>query len=409
MNFVNNITDASKNQHSFVFYKEASDVADDPLKLLDLDGLKYEVRDIHASGHINKRLPGRLNLLISALNQLIEIRNFRIGDKRIVGDQIEDIDAYVQFDPNKPFPRSRKIKKALFVYDVIPFALEWDYLWSYNTARKRGLSKKAALRVSARRFLYRCKMRSITKCADMLLVDSQCTKDDIIKYSMSRQKKMTIIKLGINQPGGTVKSDKLEADHYVATSWGYIKRPHRFEIGVPFILFVGGADRRRKLEDLVTAFNHIRAVGVKLKLVLVGDSMQGPMNIATEEIQSALRNSSYLSDIVFMGFINNEQRDWLYSHAAAFVFPSRYEGFGLPVLEAMSYGIPVISYNNRATREVARDYPIYAEGALELRDAIMNCLNKGSTDTARNKRISFVKQYAWTKTSEQVIKVLESL
>src|SRR5436190_305364 len=79
-----------------------------------------------------------------------------------------------------------------------------------------------------------------------------------------------------------------------------------------YLLFVGGADRRRKLEDLVTAFNQLRAQGHELKLILAGDTMQGPANVATEEIQYALKTSSYLKDIIFMGFANDATRDWLY-------------------------------------------------------------------------------------------------
>ena len=215
--------------------------------------------------------------------------------------------------------------------------------------------------------------------------------------------------MGVSLPAKITNARPLE--RYRKTSWGYSKKPLVLYSAVPFILFVGGADRRRKLQDLVTAFNHLRAEGLKLKLVLAGDSMQGPRNIATEEIQSALVSSSYRSDIIFMGFIDNYTRDWLYKHALVFAFPSRYEGFGLPVLEAMIHGCPVISYNNEATKEVAHYEPLYVNDANEIAESVraLMALNKKQLSEVHSRNIEHAKTFSWQKTSKQMLAILDDL
>src|SRR5680860_37195 len=84
-----------------------------------------------------------------------------------------------------------------------------------------------------------------------------------------------------------------------------------------FLLFVGGVDHRRKLDDVVTAFNHLRAQGEDIKLVLSGDIMLGAEAITTASAREALLKSSYLDDVCFLGFTDDKTRDWLYSAALA--------------------------------------------------------------------------------------------
>ena len=163
--------------------------------------------------------------------------------------------------------------------------------------------------------------------------------------------------------------------------------------------------KRRRLDDLVTAFNMLRAKGVQIKLVLSGDSMQGAMNISTEEIQHALKTSSYLEDIIFLGFTDNQTLNWLYTNALAFVFPSKYEGFGLPVLEAMSYGTPVVCYENAGTKEVASDCPIYADGAKGIHDAVSYLLGTSQKELSiiHKNNVKHSEKYSWSKTAQSYL------
>ncbi len=407
LNLINNLPDDVRSRHQFIFYvfPEAESLHGDPLELLDTHGMDYEVRTLRKRKRFSRPLPGRLNLLNSVLNQLVEIRDLYFGDSRI--SSLKGLDVFLQTDQSQSLPRRGRARKALILYDVIPYALEWEYLWSYKTARKlHGFSRKAAFRCHVRRFLYAHKLRVNVRRAKILLAISEQTKNDFVQLLRTPAKKIVVTPLGVSMPDE--HSGKPALHEYTHSGWGYIARPVTFDSEEPFLLFVGGADKRRKLQDLLTAFNNLRAQGHTIKLVLAGDSMRGPENISTEEIQGALKDSSYLEDIVFMGFVGDELRDWLYKHALAYVFPSRYEGFGLPVLEAMAHECLVISYKNSATQEVAGDTPIYVENAEDLRVNILKLLSAPAADLKRIRQAGLkqARKYDWAKTSERILSEL---
>ena len=181
INFINNIPAAERRNNRYVFYALPfdKDQADNPLSLLDLKNMEYEVRYLKRRSRSSRTLPGKLYLLVSVYNQLVELRDQYLGDSRI--KDFRGVDVFLQTDQSQSLPRKRRVKKALIVYDIIPFVLEWDYLWSYSTARTRGFSRKAAFRCQTRRWLYAHKLRVCVKQADLLLAISEVTKHDFVR------------------------------------------------------------------------------------------------------------------------------------------------------------------------------------------------------------------------------------
>lgn len=435
INFINNIPEGERKQHRFVFFisdLKRSYFSSDPLELLDLDGISYETRPIgyhehHVIGrHSNLRNLLRILKVFKASRQYVQrhlphkaqhtlnrfgtlyrdLRSYYRGDSRI--QDLSDIDVYLQTDQSQSLPAKHGLKKVMIAYDLIPYLLERDYLWSYRTARQNGLSRLAAFERKFKRSLYAHKLRLNTLKANKIIAISQLTKDDFIRHLSVSENKIDVIPLGVSKPSAHNKNDFIP-QQYKVTSWGPMKFPLDVDSTDQFLLFVGGADKRRRLEDLVAAFNIVRAQGYKVKLVLAGDIMLSPDAITTPEVRNALRESSYLDDVIFMGFVDDKTRDWLYGHALAFMFPSRYEGFGLPVLEAMSYGCPVISYPNRATVEVANDAPIYAENILEISRAIKSLLDDPTVASRMSEAgIEQAKDFSWSKTSAQIIDALKT-
>ena len=291
INFINNISDEERKQHFFIFFvspPESTYFTGDPLDLLVLKGMTYEVRSIgyskqrrssklNALGklyymftksrqHMQRMLPMKIQRLLNRLGRgYRSLRAFYFGDPR--QQDLSNIDVYLQTDQSQSLPAKNSIKKALILYDIIPYVLESDYLWSYRTSRKYGLSRKRALVSKLRRWLYVHKVRLNTKNADYLLAISQHTKEDFVHYLTVPPAKIKVVPLGVSKPKNNTTNNPI-LHHYVKTSWGYIKRPLTLDSTVQFLLFVGGADRRRKLEDLVTAFNHLRARGQKTQTSL---------------------------------------------------------------------------------------------------------------------------------------------
>lgn len=408
LNLINFMSDEDKAKHRYVFYcyPDSEDLPN-PLDLLDLDGISYEVRYLSSKKRVTGRIRGKLGMLTGLINQVLELRDLYIGDARI--NNLRGVDYFLQTDQSQSLPRRHiGTRYGLILYDIIPFVLEWDYLWSYRVSRIRGDSRKAALRKHVHRWLYAHKLKINTRRAHQLLSISDHTKNDFVQHLGISRTKIKVTPLGVSEPENIPHLSSLVA--YRSTSWGYLPFNTQFDDKVPYILFVGGADSRRRLDDLVGAFNVLRARGVELKLVLSGDSMQGPKNIATDNIRKSLLNSSYLDDIVFVGFADDATRDWLYANCLCFVFPSQYEGFGLPVLEAMIHGSPVICYDNAATREVALDVPIYVSDIKSIADEVDKLLHlkQPALEIIKSRNMAQARKYNWQKTSKQIFSTISS-
>lgn len=165
-----------------------------------------------------------------------------------------------------------------------------------------------------------------------------------------------------------------------------------------YILYVGQQSDYKNIKRLGDAHQELLASSPDLGLILVGKKNKA---ILANEAYFARR---HYTNIVFTDFIPDEQRDWLYSHAAAYIFPSLMEGFGLPGLEAMGYGIPVISSNTTCLPEVYGDAAYYFN-PLDSHD-IARAINEVLTDHQLAKDIvqkgfKQIDKYSWQRMAEQ--------
>ena len=125
----------------------------------------------------------------------------------------------------------------------------------------------------------------------------------------------------------------------------------RHHIHKPFFLYVGTIEPRKNLIKLIQAFEKLKCEkNVPHQLVLAGGIGWG-----SEDIQKAIQASPHQKDICVTGYVTSEEKNALYQEADLFVFPSLYEGFGIPPLEAMSFGCPVVSSNAASLPEVVSD------------------------------------------------------
>lgn len=392
--FINNLSQKDKQDHNFVFYLYEGDVS--PLELLNLQNLNYEIRLATLPKRINLSLPGKLKIINGFLNQLNEQRDLYFGDSRL--KSTNDLDTFIQFDQNRALPS--RVRSSLVLYDLIPYILESDYLWGYRVARANGKTRKGAIRTSYHRYNYRRRTKLITRRASKLLAISEHTKNDFVKYIGIKPNRIAVCLLGVEPLSDSVATDDKQIEYY-QTSWGNLRREINLT-STKYLLFVGGADPRRKLIDLVAAFNNLVARGEDIHLVLVGDTMHGPLSIPNIALQKYFKNTSYLDRIHFMGFASNGQKEWLYKNAFAFVYPSVYEGYGLPVLEAMRYNIPVITYPNSSIMEVGQDAAIYTygfEGILEVVNKLLN--DKKYYENYANRGPKQANKFLWSTTSKK--------
>ncbi|MDZ7786323.1 MAG: glycosyltransferase family 1 protein [Candidatus Saccharibacteria bacterium] len=402
INFVNHLPKEAKQDHTFVLYHYPIN-DDDPFDLLDLRGVTYEAREIIPTKLYDTGGRGRFGLLLGMINHIKTFKDILFGDSRI--KDIDDLGYFLQFDQNHLLPPRRKVPSAQILYDIIPYVMKHDYMWTYGIARAKGRSRKNSLKQHVRRRLYYWRTRMIARKAQKLLAISEHTKNDFIKYMKVRPKKISVCHLGVEEsPVAVPKNPAL--DRYVETSWGPLPQKTTLPKG-KFLLFVGGGDQRRKLVDLLAAFNKLRAQGEDVKLALAGDTMRGPNTTPIEELNRYFKSTSYMDDIYFLGFVTDKQREWLYENALAFVYPSVYEGFGLPVIEAMLRGTPVITYKNTSIEEVAGSAALYAHNS----DTILEQTQKLLTDSKlrgkyKNLGKKQASKFSWNETSRCIVKKL---
>jgi len=408
LNLINHISADDRKKHQFILFMLEEDTQE-LLNLLNLEGIDYEVRYIKLNHDLgaSPTTPGRLKRLMkSAVRQSHELSERYYGSQKF--GQVNDIDAFIQPDQSQNLPRGKRIKKVLVLYDIIPYVLEWDYLWSYRTARRHGFPRLAAFRCQARRWVYLKKLKISVKRTDLMLAISEATKADFVRYVGAQAQKISVIHLGVSDRQELTNIEP-ELQRYHKSSWGYIAKPFKMDPDIPFLLYIGGADHRRRLDDLVAAFNNLRAQGSVIKLVLTGDILQGPDHIPSPIINHALNNSSYLEDIIFMGFVSDEIKDFLYAKALVFIYPSRYEGFGLPILEAMSHGTPVITYKNSSIPEVGGSAVIYAEDYASIADAVKDLIRDKSTYQKYSAAgLARAAKFSWAKTSDKILNSIDN-
>jgi len=185
------------------------------------------------------------------------------------------------------------------------------------------------------------------------------------------------------------------------------ERLRRYQISRPFFLSVGRLEAKKNIVMLIKAFTSFKTrlgVGSPYRLVLVGTPGFG-----YEDIKREIANSTFKSDIIELGYIPEADKPYLMNAAEALIHPSFYEGFGIPPVEAMACGCPVLSSNATSLPEVCGDAAMFFSPAEpeELSHAMAQFIGDGSMkEKMRTAGLVRAKQYTWKATAEKTIPVL---
>jgi len=203
-----------------------------------------------------------------------------------------------------------------------------------------------------------------------------------------------------------VNPDKITVTPLAADPITSAAEPLSAIAGREFIMYVGRALPHKNIERLLEAFVQLKAQRPKLALVLVGSQDANYLRLA------ALVQKRDLKDVHFTGFVSDGQLRWLYEQCAAYVFPSLSEGFGLPGLEAMLHGAPVVSSNATCLPEVYGPAAHYFDplDVTAMADAINEVLtDKDLRNALIKKGAAQVKKYSWQRTAEQTLAVYQQI
>ena len=243
--------------------------------------------------------------------------------------------------------------------------------------------------------------------AKKIIAVSQNTKKDIIDIFGVPEEKIQVVYEGVISHG---KNCPNQADFATVSK--------HYEIKEKYLLFIGSLEPRKNIINLVKAFKNYKLIeGDKttgLQLILVGG--KGWKNDKTfkviQEANEALFAKEKDKPIKYLGYLPLAEKLSLIAHALAFIFPSFYEGFGLPVLEAFSCGCPVLASSGHSLEEVGKEAAVYFDpkNITEISKKIKDLF---TSEDARLHYIKLgferVKDYSWEKTASSTGKILLGL
>lgn len=226
--------------------------------------------------------------------------------------------------------------------------------------------------------------------ADAILVPSQATARDVQELLKRPARQIHVTPLGVDTHFTRAPADQVAS----------VRREYGLE--KPYLLTVGTIEPRKNLARLIAAFAHLHA-DLEHDLVLVG-----PQGWLTDEIESAIKSSGIEDRIKRTGFVGDAGLVGLYSGADAVVVPSIYEGFGLPMLEAMACGAVVVTSNVSSLPEVAGDAAVLVDPLVE--ESIAGGILRALTDTGLRTRLQAAAPvraatFTWQRTARQTVDV----
>jgi len=249
-----------------------------------------------------------------------------------------------------------------------------------------GLSFKAKI-------LYNLTVPRSIERATLAIADSHFTKSEIKRAGWKNVNDIRVVHLGVDEIFfNTIADEEMES----------VLKQHNLQRG--YILYLGALDKRKNIISILHAYSKLKNEGVKIpKLVLAGEDIGGGAQLTNEILKLRLGN-----DVLRIGFISHEHIRHIYKGASMFVFPSHYEGFGLPPLEAMACGVPVITSDSASLPEVVGDagFMVPVGHIPPLAEAMRIFI----TDNKIHEEYSLkakerAKNFTWQKTAKETMEV----
>lgn len=268
------------------------------------------------------------------------------------------------------------------VHDVIQFVLP-EYAWRKISRVYFGLVSAGARRAQA------------------VITVSECSKQDIMKI------------LGLGPERIHVIGNAVDASLYpVRDAWLLANVRERYGIAPRFVLYFGGFDMRKNVPRLIEAYARLPEVLRREYQLVIAGRYQHLGHPLYPDPRQTVRRLGLDGNVIFTGQIREQDKAPLYSAATVFAFPSLYEGFGMPVLEAMACGTPVVTSNVSALPEVAGDAGLlvnpYEPAAIS--EALAELLESAARrDDLARRGLERARRFTWPQVAEQTVRVYKQI
>ena len=234
---------------------------------------------------------------------------------------------------------------------------------------------------------YKITIKSAIKRSEKIITVSNFTKKDILKHYPVSENKIAVT----YESGEEIAPNEPEKRGKILEKYGIIK---------PYILYVGNAYPHKNLEALVLAFGEITDKNQQLVLV-------GKEDFFYKRLKQKVEKEK-IKNIIFTDFIPDNELGKIYKNALMYIFPSLYEGFGLPPLEAMNNGVPVASSDHECMKEILDDSAYFFDATRK--EKIKEAIVKVSQDENLRKKLvekgsEQVQKFTWKRMAEETLKI----
>jgi len=288
------------------------------------------------------------------------------------------------FVPAHTLPLVHPKKVITTCHDVAFLRLPQDYDWPALKYHK---------------FAIKFAVRHATK----IIAVSEFTKQELMEFFRVSPDRISVVPNGYNSDRYKLIEDKEAIAGVLA----------KYNLSRPYLLYVGRLETKKNTPGLVQAFNVLKknskflVQNSDLKLVLVG----GP-GVGFKKVTQAIVENNLSDQVVMPGWVGEDDLPYLISGAAAFIFPSFYEGFGIPILEAMACGTPVVASGIPAIREVAGEaaYLIDPYSPENIAEGISRVLtDENLREDLKIRGLDRAKQFSWARCAKETYEVLKSV
>lgn len=334
-----------------------------------------------ASAHKVRGVGAYINMLITNLPKYDKKNEYFFVENKIFSSDI-DLIHFPYFDPFFiTLPGKLPTKSIVTVHDLMPLVFP-EHFPAGIRGRIKWLIQKSRL-----------------KKADLIITDSDCSRRDVVDIVKIPENKARTVHLAANPKFVRLKAEDLRDAR------------RKFSLPESFLLYVGDATWNKNLPRLIEAVKK-----TKFKLVMVGKVWETAEKISSNPWDDDLRKVFKViendSQFIRLGFVSDEGLVALYNMATAAVMPSIYEGFGLPILEAMSCGCPVITTREGSLPEVAGDAVLYVDYKSE--ESIKGGIERVFSETQfrkelLNKGLIQAKKFSMEKMMKNLVHAYEEI
>ncbi|MFZ4631895.1 MAG: glycosyltransferase family 4 protein [Patescibacteria group bacterium] len=236
--------------------------------------------------------------------------------------------------------------------------------------------------------------------AKKIITVSDFTKQEILSlYPKTKKEKITVVHNGYSNDLFIPLDDNKKTEFILA----------KYNITQPYFLYVGRLEKKKNTPTLIEALSLVREnhPEIKEKLVLIGNASFG-----FDEVKYVIEEFDLNNDVLIPGWVDEADLAYIYNAATAFVFPTKHEGFGIPILESLSCGLPTIASDIPVLREIAEDAVLYFNhnDKYAISEAMVRIVkDEALRAELKIKGLAQSKKFSWLKCASETLKEIENL